>query len=155
MRSNERAYRSVHGDVAKSTVISIFSTRPTGLENVTILYRQNQPGTLIHTLPKSFLIPASSSSRGKLVTNKVERHSMVTDISWPSSFRRSFARADATDSTAWNSSRAASDARASSDNIVVSRIRPHCISAPYEYGHSQIRKRTQSVLEVFHLRGHL
>jgi hypothetical protein len=82
---------------------------------------------MTHTLPNRLLIAASSSSRGKLVMNKVERQSMVTDISCP--FRRSLARADATESTAWNSRRAESDARESSESIVVSRMRPHYKSA--------------------------
>jgi hypothetical protein len=146
-QDSEYAYGRVHRDVAESTIVCVLSTRPTGVENVTILYSQHRSGKERLTLPNRLLMAESSISRGKLVMNNVERQSIVTEISCPSSFRRSFARADDTASTAWNSSRAESDARdsSSSGNIVVSRIRPHYESVEDPPESLPIRKMIQSM----------
>ena len=93
-------YGRIHSDVAESTIICVFSTRPAALEDMTVLCCQHRPREAPLTLPKRLLTPTSSSSRGKLVINNVERQSIVTEISCPSSFRRSLARADDTASTA-------------------------------------------------------
>ena len=57
--------------------------------------------------------------------NKVDRHSIVTDISLSPIFLRSLANAAETDSTDWNSSKAALVGQALSDRMVVSLIFPH------------------------------